>query len=79
MRITATDFNSRKVVTMQEFLKMDMKGKIIKNVILPPLNDKHKIVTFKVSLKHFQNIIHICFKWVSFFIYVLVNYYNQYI
>ncbi|OWR53382.1 aldehyde oxidase 2 [Danaus plexippus plexippus] len=45
----STDIDSRKVVTMQEFLKMDMKGKIIKNVILPPLNDKHKIVTFKVA------------------------------
>ncbi|CAG9582950.1 unnamed protein product [Danaus chrysippus] len=44
-----TDFHSEKVVSMQEFLKMDMTGKIIKNVILPPLKEKHKIVTFKVA------------------------------
>ncbi|XP_012545633.1 LOW QUALITY PROTEIN: uncharacterized protein LOC101738607 [Bombyx mori] len=43
--------NSRgqtKVVTMQQFLKEDMKGKIILHILLPPLTDQHRLVTFKV-------------------------------
>ncbi|KPI91000.1 Xanthine dehydrogenase [Papilio xuthus] len=37
----------RKVVTMQDFLKENMRGKIILNVLFPPLKD-YKVVTFKV-------------------------------
>ncbi|CAH2090017.1 unnamed protein product [Euphydryas editha] len=39
--------NSR-ILTMQDFLNENMTGKIILNVLLPPLNQSHKIVTFKI-------------------------------
>ncbi|XP_038212504.1 xanthine dehydrogenase 1-like [Zerene cesonia] len=35
-------------ISMQRFLKEDMKGKVILNVLLPPLNDQNKIVTYKI-------------------------------
>ncbi|XP_013136122.1 PREDICTED: xanthine dehydrogenase/oxidase-like [Papilio polytes] len=38
----------KKTVTMQEFLKEDMSGKIIINVLLPPLTPDYKLVTFKI-------------------------------
>lgn len=38
----------KKILTMQEFLQENMNGKIILNVILPPLNSCCKVVTFKV-------------------------------
>ncbi|KAM3961487.1 LOW QUALITY PROTEIN: uncharacterized protein ACR2FA_004382 [Aphomia sociella] len=37
-------------VSMQEFLNIDMKGKLIFEILLPPLNNEYKIVTFKVGL-----------------------------
>ncbi|XP_047533955.1 xanthine dehydrogenase 1-like [Vanessa atalanta] len=37
-----------KILTMQDFLNEDMTGKIILNVLLPPLNAAHKITTFKI-------------------------------
>ncbi|XP_047533953.1 xanthine dehydrogenase 1-like isoform X2 [Vanessa atalanta] len=37
-----------KILTMQDFLKEDMTGKIILNILLPPLNASHKITTFKI-------------------------------
>ncbi|XP_045451999.1 xanthine dehydrogenase-like [Melitaea cinxia] len=37
-----------RILTMQDFLKENMTGKIILNVLLPPLNKFHKIVTFKI-------------------------------
>lgn len=36
-------------MTLPEFLKTDMNGKIIINVILPPLSDCCSIKTYKVS------------------------------
>ncbi|KAJ8719331.1 hypothetical protein PYW08_011506 [Mythimna loreyi] len=36
------------MVTMQQFLKLDMKGRVILNVMLPPLNKQYKLVTFKI-------------------------------
>ncbi|XP_028031935.1 indole-3-acetaldehyde oxidase-like isoform X1 [Bombyx mandarina] len=35
-------------VTLPEFLEMEMNGKIVLNVILPPLSNKCKIKTFKI-------------------------------
>ncbi|XP_037293387.1 xanthine dehydrogenase 1 [Manduca sexta] len=45
-----SDDGSRKVdtVTMQEFLDIDMTGKIIVNALLPPLSNEYKIATFKI-------------------------------
>ncbi|KAF9416485.1 hypothetical protein HW555_006152 [Spodoptera exigua] len=37
-----------KTVTMEEFLKIDMKGVIILNVMLPPLSCEYQVATFKV-------------------------------
>ncbi|XP_050344175.1 uncharacterized protein LOC126769431 [Nymphalis io] len=37
-----------KILTMQDFLNEDMTGKIILNILLPPLNAAHKITTFKI-------------------------------
>ncbi|KAJ8719964.1 hypothetical protein PYW07_012007 [Mythimna separata] len=36
------------MITMQQFLKLDMKGKVILNVMLPPLNKQCKLVFFKI-------------------------------
>ncbi|XP_046968170.1 aldehyde oxidase 1-like [Vanessa cardui] len=44
--VTAPGYS--KILTMQDFLKEDMTGKIILNILLPPLNDSHKITTFKI-------------------------------
>ncbi|XP_063385400.1 uncharacterized protein LOC134671467 [Cydia fagiglandana] len=35
-------------VTPQEFLKLDMKGKVMLNVVLPPLGKNYKLATFKI-------------------------------
>lgn len=35
-------------VTLHDFLKIDMHGKVILNVKLPPLSRNHRLVTFKV-------------------------------
>ncbi|KAM3961536.1 LOW QUALITY PROTEIN: uncharacterized protein ACR2FA_004430 [Aphomia sociella] len=35
-------------VSMQQFLKLNMRSKIILNALLPPLSDEYKIVTFKI-------------------------------
>ncbi|XP_046968166.1 xanthine dehydrogenase 1-like [Vanessa cardui] len=37
-----------KIITMQDFFNEDMTGKIILNILLPPLNASHKINTFKI-------------------------------
>uniref|UniRef100_A0A2A4JUF7 FAD-binding PCMH-type domain-containing protein n=1 Tax=Heliothis virescens TaxID=7102 RepID=A0A2A4JUF7_HELVI len=36
------------IVKMDQFLKLDMKAKVIVNVMLPPLNKQYKLATFKV-------------------------------
>ncbi|CAH2208161.1 jg4520, partial [Pararge aegeria aegeria] len=41
-------FASFKVLSMQEFLNEDMTKKIITNILLPPLNYEHKLVTYKI-------------------------------
>ncbi|KAJ2951526.1 hypothetical protein O0L34_g13677 [Tuta absoluta] len=38
----------KKYVTMQEFLQTDMKSKIIMNVLIPPLSEEYKLVTYKI-------------------------------
>ncbi|KAH9639155.1 hypothetical protein HF086_018223 [Spodoptera exigua] len=38
----------KKTLTMQEFLKVNMRGCVIRNVMLPPLNDSHRIFTYKI-------------------------------
>ncbi|XP_075977356.1 xanthine dehydrogenase-like [Anticarsia gemmatalis] len=40
--------NVKQTVTMQQFLNQNMKGVIILNIMLPPLNDEYKLVTFKI-------------------------------
>ncbi|XP_063894736.1 uncharacterized protein LOC110380995 [Helicoverpa armigera] len=35
-------------LTMQQFLKFNMRGSVIWNVMLPPLSDDHYLVTYKV-------------------------------
>ncbi|CAG9788240.1 unnamed protein product [Diatraea saccharalis] len=40
---------SKKVISMEEFISTDMKGKLIYNILLPPLNDNEfNLVTFKI-------------------------------
>ncbi|XP_047998098.1 probable aldehyde oxidase 4 [Leguminivora glycinivorella] len=36
------------VVTPEEFLQVDMKGKVILNILLPPLSRSYKFVSFKI-------------------------------
>nr|XP_049700113.1 uncharacterized protein LOC110380991 isoform X1 [Helicoverpa armigera] len=38
----------KKTLTMQEFLKTNMKGKVIRNIMLPPLSNEHSIFTYKI-------------------------------
>ncbi|XP_028167400.1 xanthine dehydrogenase-like [Ostrinia furnacalis] len=38
----------KKTVTMQDFLKTDMKGSVILNVLLPPLNKEYRVKTYKI-------------------------------
>ncbi|XP_075977357.1 xanthine dehydrogenase-like [Anticarsia gemmatalis] len=40
--------NVKQTVSLQEFLKLNLKGAIILHVVLPPLNDEYKLVTFKI-------------------------------
>ncbi|XP_047998096.1 indole-3-acetaldehyde oxidase-like isoform X2 [Leguminivora glycinivorella] len=37
-----------KTVTPEEFLHVDMKGKVLLNILFPPLSRSHKFVSFKV-------------------------------
>ncbi|XP_045773781.1 xanthine dehydrogenase 1-like [Maniola jurtina] len=37
-----------KYLSMQDFLREDMTAKIIMNILLPPLTNDHKIVTYKI-------------------------------
>ncbi|CAB3227915.1 unnamed protein product [Arctia plantaginis] len=47
--LTVVNLNAvTQIVTMQKFLQLNMKGSIILNVLLPPLNSKYKLVTFKI-------------------------------
>ncbi|CAG4933306.1 unnamed protein product [Parnassius apollo] len=41
-------YGIRKTVSMQEFLKENMRGKIILKVLLPPLNKDYKVLSFKI-------------------------------
>lgn len=43
----------KEVVTMEKFLKTSMEGKVILNVMLPPLSDEYLIETYKV-MSRFQ-------------------------
>lgn len=43
--VSSTEKN---VVTMQEFLNVDMTGKIILNILCPPLSEDYNLVTYKV-------------------------------
>ncbi|XP_069360142.1 uncharacterized protein [Maniola hyperantus] len=43
--------DQKKVLTMQEFLVEDMRGKIILNILLPPLSLENKVVTFKIQAR----------------------------
>lgn len=38
-----------KVVSLTDFLKADMKGKLIVNVMLPPFSSNNKLKTYKVN------------------------------
>ncbi|KAJ8719321.1 hypothetical protein PYW08_011496 [Mythimna loreyi] len=38
----------KQTLTMQEFLKVNMRGYVIWNIMLPPLNNEHRLVTYKV-------------------------------
>lgn len=42
--------SSQAIVTPEAFLKLPMKGKIILNILLPPLGQDYKFVSFKVTL-----------------------------
>ncbi|XP_060804033.1 uncharacterized protein LOC106135750 isoform X2 [Amyelois transitella] len=41
--------SSSQKVSMQEFLRTDIRGKVIFNVLLPPLSSDYKVVTFKTT------------------------------
>lgn len=40
--------NEGKTIKLQEFLRIDMKDKIIKNILLPPVPISYSIITYKV-------------------------------
>ncbi|CAG4933298.1 unnamed protein product [Parnassius apollo] len=47
-RLTILTPSENKTVTMQDFLKENMRGKIILNVLLPPLSTQCQLVTYKI-------------------------------
>ncbi|KAJ8719327.1 hypothetical protein PYW08_011502 [Mythimna loreyi] len=48
-QLTIVDYNGvKEVVTMEYFLNIDMKGKLILNVILPPLEEGYQLYTYKL-------------------------------
>ncbi|KAJ8719329.1 hypothetical protein PYW08_011504 [Mythimna loreyi] len=48
-QLTIMDHNEvKEIVTMPDFLKLNMKGKIIVNVLLPPLTSAYKLFTYKL-------------------------------
>ncbi|XP_041981242.1 xanthine dehydrogenase-like [Aricia agestis] len=47
-QITVATSLTKKILKMKDFLKEDMRGKVVCSVLIPPLSDNHKIVTFKI-------------------------------
>ncbi|XP_026741742.1 xanthine dehydrogenase/oxidase-like [Trichoplusia ni] len=48
-QLSLVDFHgARLTVTMEHFLRVDMTGKVIINVLLPPMSDSHKLYTYKL-------------------------------
>lgn len=47
--VLAEEVGKKNTVTFPEFLKVDMNKKIIVNVILPPLNQRCHLKTYKVK------------------------------
>ncbi|KAJ8719322.1 hypothetical protein PYW08_011497 [Mythimna loreyi] len=41
-------FSAKETLTMQEFLTVNMRGYIIWNIMLPPLNNEHRLITYKI-------------------------------
>lgn len=37
------------VFSMQHFLNVNMRGKVILNILIPPFSDEYKIKTYKVK------------------------------
>ncbi|XP_075976856.1 uncharacterized protein LOC142977054 [Anticarsia gemmatalis] len=51
-QLTIVDSRLQKqMVTMQQFLQLNMKGKVILNVLLMPLSDEYRLVTYKIMPK----------------------------
>lgn len=49
---TVNSLGVKKIVTMETFLKENMRGNIIINVLLPPLTEDYELVTFKAGIKY---------------------------
>ncbi|XP_022827163.1 xanthine dehydrogenase 1-like [Spodoptera litura] len=48
-QLTIVDYHGkRQTVTMNKFLEIDMKGKVILDILLPPLSKSHKLYTYKL-------------------------------
>ncbi|KAJ8719328.1 hypothetical protein PYW08_011503 [Mythimna loreyi] len=48
-QLTIVDYRGKEItVTMEEFLKTDMKGKVIVKVLFPPLTKEYKCYTYKL-------------------------------
>ncbi|KPI90997.1 Xanthine dehydrogenase [Papilio xuthus] len=47
-QLTILSSTEKKVVTMQEFLNTDMTGKVILNILCPPLSEDYNLVTYKI-------------------------------
>ncbi|KAG6464941.1 hypothetical protein O3G_MSEX014825 [Manduca sexta] len=50
-QVTILSSKEKKTLTMKQFLKEDMKGKVILNVMLPPLNNDCHVVTYKIMAR----------------------------
>ncbi|KAJ8719954.1 hypothetical protein PYW07_011997 [Mythimna separata] len=44
-------FSAKQTLTMQQFLRVNLRGYVIWNIMLPPLSDEHRLVTYKVSAR----------------------------
>ncbi|XP_075976857.1 uncharacterized protein LOC142977055 [Anticarsia gemmatalis] len=48
-QVTIMDWHGNKqTCTMQGFLKEDMKGRVLYNILLPPLTDSYELITYKL-------------------------------
>ncbi|XP_022827043.1 xanthine dehydrogenase-like [Spodoptera litura] len=55
-QVTIQTCNEKNTLTMQEFLKLNMRGKVIRNVMLPPMCGDCHLFTFKIMPRSLNSV-----------------------